>query len=210
MRAPRPPLPVLLGIAVLVVVALFHSAEIRERASTGVGRGMPAREAELARGFVLGQDERIDPETVEDFRRSGLSHLLAVSGENVILLALLAMPVLGALGIPLRERLVWVLGLIAIYVPLAGAGPSIQRAAVMGAAGVLATLAGRPRSRAYALLLALFVTLAVDPARRRRRLAAQLRGGGRDLPAGAPNRELRPARESALGPGGGRWPRARR
>lgn len=79
------------------------------------------------------------------------------------LLALLAMPVLAALGIGLRERLVWVLGLIAVYVPLAGAGPTIQRAAVMGAAGVLATLSGRPTSRLYAFLLALAVTLAVDP-----------------------------------------------
>ena len=96
---------------------------------------MPEREAELARGFVLGQDDRIDPRTVEDFRRSGLSHLLAVSGQNVVLLALLAMPVLGALGIPLRARLVWVLALIAVYVPLTGAGPSIQRAGVMGALG---------------------------------------------------------------------------
>ncbi len=163
MLAPWPPLPVLLGIAVLVVVALFHTAEIQERASAGLGRGMPAREAELARGFVLGQDDRIDPVTVEDFRRSGLSHLLAVSGENVLLLALLAMPVLGALGIPLRERLVWVLALIALYVPLAGAGPSIQRAGVMGAVGVLAMLGGRRASRLYALVLALVVTLAIDP-----------------------------------------------
>ena len=97
---------------------------------------MPAREAALARGFVLGDDERIDAATEEDFRRSGLSHLLAVSGENVTLLCLLALPVLAALGIPLRERLLWLLGLIAVYVPLAGAGPSIQRAAVMGAAGL--------------------------------------------------------------------------
>ena len=67
------------------------------------------------------------------------------------LLALLAMPLLAALGIPLRERLVWVLALIVVYVPLAGAGPSIQRAAVMGAVGVLATLAGRRASRLYAL-----------------------------------------------------------
>jgi competence protein ComEC len=162
-RSPRPPLPVLAGIAALVVVALLRSGEIRERAEQGLGRGMPPREAELARGFVLGEDEGVDAKTVEDFRRSGLSHLLAVSGENVTLLALLAMPLLGALGIPLRERLIWVLGLIAIYVPLAGAGPSIQRAGVMGAVGVLATLSGRRASRLYALLLALGVTLAIDP-----------------------------------------------
>ncbi len=147
----------------MVALALTRSAEIRERAEHGLGRGMPAREAALARGFVLGEDENIDAATSEDFRRAGLSHLLAVSGQNVTLLALLAMPLLAALGIPLRERLVWVLGLIVVYVPLAGAGPSILRAGVMGAAGVLATLAGRRGSRLYALLLALGVTLAIDP-----------------------------------------------
>jgi competence protein ComEC len=124
---------------------------------------MPAREAALARGFVLGEDEGIDAGTAEDFRRAGLSHLLAVSGQNVALLALLAMPVLALLGMPLRVRLVWVLGLIAAYVPLTGAGPSIQRAGVMGALSVLATLRGRRSSRLYALVLAALVTLAIDP-----------------------------------------------
>jgi competence protein ComEC len=162
-RSPRPSLPVLVAIAVLVVLALAHTAQIRTRAEAGLGRGMPAREAALARGFVLGEDEGVDARTTEDFRRAGLSHLLAVSGENVTLLALLAMPVLAALGIPLRERLVWLLALIVVYVPLAGAGPSIQRAGVMGAAGLLATLSGRRASRLYALGLALVVTLAIDP-----------------------------------------------
>jgi competence protein ComEC len=163
MRSPRPSLPVLLGIAALVVLALARSGEIRQRAEEGLGRGMPDREAALARGFVLGEDDGVDAATKEDFRRAGLSHLLAVSGQNVVLLALLATPLLAALGIPLRERLVWLLALIAIYVPLAGAGPSIQRAAVMGAAGIVATLAGRRSSRLHALLLALIVTLAVSP-----------------------------------------------
>jgi competence protein ComEC len=162
-RSPRLSPPILIGIAVLVVIGLVRSDEIRERAENGLERGMPAREAELARGFVLGQDDDIDSVTKEDFRRAGLSHLLAVSGQNVTLLALLAMPLMAALGIPLRERLVWILALIAIYVPLVGAGPSIQRAGVMGAVGVVATLAGRRASRLYALLVALGVTLAVDP-----------------------------------------------
>ena len=163
MRSPRLPLPVLIGIAILLLIALGKSGELRARGSEGLGRGMPAREAALARGFVLGEDEGIDAKTEEDFRRAGLSHLLAVSGQNVTLLALLAMPLLGALGVPLRERLVWVLALIAVYVPVAGAGPSIQRAGVMGALGLLATLGGRRTSRLYALALAAAVTLAIDP-----------------------------------------------
>ncbi|MBS1878252.1 MAG: ComEC/Rec2 family competence protein [Actinobacteria bacterium] len=164
MRSARISLAVLVGIAALLGLALAHTDEIRARAAAGLGRGMPAREAALARGFVLGQDEGIDAGTKDDFTRAGLSHLLAVSGENVTLLALLATTLLGALGIPLRERLLWVLALIALYVPLAGSGPSIQRAGVMGAAGLVATLAGRRASTLYALGLALLVTVVIDPA----------------------------------------------
>ncbi len=159
----RPALPALVGIVLLAAVALLQSAEIHARAAEGLGRGMPGREAALARGFILGEDEEVDEATKEDFRRSGLSHLLAVSGQNVTLLALLAMPLLGAFGIPLRERLVWVLALIVVYVPVAGAGPSIQRAAVMGILGLLATMGGRRASRLYGLVLAALVTLAIDP-----------------------------------------------
>ena len=136
---------------------------IRTRAERALGRGMPEREAALARGFVLGQDDRIDPSVREDFRRSSLAHLLAVSGQNVILLCLLAWPLLAVAGLTLRARLVASLCLIAIYVPVTGAGPSIQRAGVMGAAGLVAALADRPRSRWYAVLLAAAVTLAVNP-----------------------------------------------
>jgi competence protein ComEC len=124
---------------------------------------MPEREAALARGFVLGEDDRIDHATRDDFRRSNLTHLLAVSGENVILLCVLAWPLLALLGLPLRARLIGALCLIAIYVPVTGAGPSIQRAGVMGAAGVVAALADRPRARWYAVLLAAAITLAINP-----------------------------------------------
>jgi predicted membrane metal-binding protein len=73
---PRLSLPVLLGLALVVTLALVHRDEIRDRAGAGLARGMPAREAELARGFVLGEDGGIDERTKEDFRRAGLSHLL--------------------------------------------------------------------------------------------------------------------------------------
>ena len=87
-----------------------------------------------------------------------------------------------------RCAAVWlvVLGLIAVYVPLTGAGASIQRAGVMGAAGVVAALAGRPASRWYALLLAVAGDACdQSPRRGRHRLAAQLRGGARDPAASA-------------------------
>src|SRR4051812_46649430 len=131
----------------------------RRRAERAVTAGLPPPQAALARGMVLGQDDALDEETRDDFRASGLGHILAASGQNVALLALLATSGLGLLGVGLRGRLLGALALVALYVPLAGAGPSIQRAGVMGAAALIAGLAGRPASRAYALLLAAVVTI---------------------------------------------------
>jgi competence protein ComEC len=136
---------------------------MRRRAERAVGSGLDPPRAALARGMVLGQDEALEDEVREDFRSSGLAHLLAASGQNVMLLVALGLPLLAALGLGLRGRLIGCLALIAVYVPLAGAGPSIQRAGVMGAAGIVAVLASRPASRWYALLLAAAVTLTLEP-----------------------------------------------
>ena len=123
---------------------------------------MPAARRRWRGASCLARTTASTPRTVEDFRRSGLAHLLAVSGQNVILLALLAMPCWRPRH-PAARPLLWVLALIAIYVPLTGAGPSIQRAAVMGApgsparsrAGRVASVRAPPGRRG---------TLAIDPA----------------------------------------------
>jgi competence protein ComEC len=136
---------------------------MRERAERAVVAGMGERDGALLRGMVLGQDEAIDGMLRQDFRDSGLAHLLAVSGQNVMLLAALALPALALAGLGIRARMAALAGLIALYVPLAGAGPSLQRAGVMGLAGIAAMAASRPASRSYALLLAAAATLVWNP-----------------------------------------------
>ena len=136
---------------------------VRRRAERALGEGVDGPAAALLAGMVLGQDERIGDDVRDAFRASGLAHLLAVSGTNVMLLATLVIWMGAATGASLRWRLGLALALVALYVPLTGAGPSIQRAGVMGAAGLVAALAGRPASRWYALGLAAAVTLALNP-----------------------------------------------
>jgi competence protein ComEC len=136
---------------------------LRIRAEHGLAAGLPAGDGSLAMGMVLGEDQRIDAGVKDDFRRSGLAHLLAVSGQNVMLLGALVLPLFALGGVGPRARLAGVAALVAIYVPLAGAGPSLQRAGVMGAAGLAAAATARPTSRGYALLLAAAATIAVNP-----------------------------------------------
>ncbi|MEJ7817686.1 MAG: ComEC/Rec2 family competence protein [Thermoleophilaceae bacterium] len=135
----------------------------RERAQHAVAHGLSPPGGALANGMVLGQDERIDSAVRDDFKASGLAHVLAVSGQNVMLLGALSLPLLAALGAGHGARLGATVVLIAIYVPLAGAGPSLQRAGVMGAASLIALGVSRPSSRWYTLLLAACVTLVVNP-----------------------------------------------
>ena len=120
---------------------------VRRLAERALDRGLPPDAAGLLRGMVLGQDGALPPPTRDAFRAAGLSHLVAASGTNVVLLAALATALGSAVGLGLTGRLWLVLALIAMYVPLAGGGPSIQRAGVMGAAAVAAGLVGRPASR---------------------------------------------------------------
>ena len=66
-------------------------------------RGLADPEAALLRGMVLGQDEQLTDDVRDDFKRSGLAHVLAVSGQNVMLLATLVLGAGAVAGIGLRD-----------------------------------------------------------------------------------------------------------
>lgn len=136
---------------------------LRRRAQAALRDGVPPTAGALLVGMVLGDATGLPEADADALKTAGLTHLVAASGANVALLVTFAL-VLGVVaGLPQRPRLVVTLLAIAAYVPLAGGGPSIQRAGVMGAATVVAVLAGRPGTRWYALLLAAAVTLVVTP-----------------------------------------------
>lgn len=135
----------------------------RRRSLAALRGALGSADGELAAGLVLGLDEWIAPSTREDFRASGLGHLLAVSGQNVALLLALAGPFVRVAVRSLRLRWALLALLIVLYVPLAGAGAPLQRAAVMGLAGLAASAAARPQQRWHALALAAVATLLLDP-----------------------------------------------
>jgi competence protein ComEC len=136
---------------------------VRRRAARVLDGQLPPAERALLRGMVLGDDAALPDDLRDAFTATSLSHLTAASGQNVMLLAALAVGLAVAAGLGIRARWMLVLALIALYVPLAGGGPSIQRAGVMGAATIVAALAGRPASRLYGLLVAAVATLLLDP-----------------------------------------------
>jgi competence protein ComEC len=122
----------------------------------GVRRG-------VIEGVVLGEDEGLPDGLRQDFRASGLYHLLAVSGGNVAVVALGTLWLALLLGVPRLPAEVGVLAAIAGYVLAVGAQPSVVRAGIAGALGSLAWLTGRERDARYALVVAAAALLAWSP-----------------------------------------------
>jgi len=121
------------------------------------------RAAELAAALALGRRDLIPREQRDGWRRSGLAHVLAVSGLHVGLVAGVLWLVLFGFGAsPTTTRIAILLALPA-YAVLAGSSPSAVRAALMGMTYVGARLLGRALVPMAAVLVAASALLAVDP-----------------------------------------------
>jgi competence protein ComEC len=122
---------------------------------------LSSAERALFTGFVLGDDREEPQDLVDDFRASGLSHLTAVSGENLAFLMVLAGPVLRRLM--LVPRFAVTVGLIGWFALLTRFEPSVVRAAAMAALAATATVLGRPASTIRLLALAVSAMVLIDP-----------------------------------------------
>ena len=157
--------------------------------------GLAGERRGVIEGVVLGEDGDLSGTLKQRFRASGLYHLLAVSGSNVVVVASGVLGLAWLLGISRLRAELAVLVAIAAYVLAVGPQPSVIRAGVAGALASLAWLTGRQRDRWYALLVAAVVLLAWNPVQRPRPgLPAVVRGGALDLPA----RAALPARARGL------------
>jgi len=122
---------------------------------------MDPDERALFAGFVLGDGRHQSDETIDDFRASGLSHLLVVSGENVAFVLAAIGPVLRRVG--LRARLVAVVGALAFFAVMTRFEPSVLRAVTMTIIATWGTTIGRGISGLRSLALAVAALVLIDP-----------------------------------------------
>ena len=136
---------------------------LRGRLGGSIAPGLEGERRALVEGVVLGDDGGLSTTLRDRFRASGLYHLLAVSGQNVVLVAGGTIALAWLVGIPRLAAEVLALLSILGYVLAVGPQPSVVRAGIAGALGSLAWLAARPRDRWYFLLLGALALLAWNP-----------------------------------------------
>lgn len=140
---------------------LYRSVNRIRRALIRSADVMPDSEASLFLGLVIG-DDRNQPESMRDaFRSAGLSHLVAVSGQNVAF-------VLVALSPLLRRLRTWwrfasTLGALGWFVVLTRIEPSVLRAATMAAIAAFGFARGLDVSPRRMLSCAVIGLVAIDP-----------------------------------------------
>jgi len=133
---------------------------VRHTLSSGAA-SLPAERQALLRGLLLGDDRDIPAPVEADFRASGLTHLLAVSGSNVAFVLAVAGPLIRRFE--LRGRLLASLALLVWFAVLTRAEPSVLRATAMAAVACWSAFVGRPVSRVRLLALAVSACVLVDP-----------------------------------------------
>jgi competence protein ComEC len=140
---------------------VFRAAnKVRSQLERG-GRTLPDADRALFTGLVYGDDRAVPADTVDAFRAAGLSHLTAVSGQNVAYLLAAASPLLRRL--PPWGRWSMTLALIVWFALLTRFEPSVLRASVMAGVAATAFVTGRERSGIGILSVALTGLLLVDP-----------------------------------------------
>ena len=141
---------------------------IRDRLSHHLFRaagtdGGRIRTAEMAAALALGRRDLVPRDRRDRWRRSGLAHLLAVSGLHVGLVGGSVWLLLALTGMTPRSARTAVLIAVPAYAILAGAAPSAMRAALMAVIYLGARLLGRAIIPMAAVLLATTILLIAQP-----------------------------------------------
>lgn len=134
---------------------------VRDRFAAVARETLPADQAAVLPGLVLGDTAAVPTATTADFRTAGLTHLTAVSGANVTIVCgvvLLTAHLLGPQAAVALAALALV-GFVVVVEPTA----SVLRAAIMAAIGLMAVLSGRRRQAVPVLAATVIALMVIAP-----------------------------------------------
>ncbi|MCK4635813.1 MAG: ComEC/Rec2 family competence protein [Candidatus Moranbacteria bacterium] len=138
-------------------------ADWRMEMENNINALIPAPQAALANGLIFGGDDRLSNDLKNDFSRTGMTHIVAVSGYNVTVIAMVIMSVAIFLGAWRKQAVWWAIGAVLFFVAIIGFPASGIRAAIMGSLVLVAVIYGRAGSVLGAICFSGAVMLFFNP-----------------------------------------------
>lgn len=124
---------------------------------------LPEPENSLLSGLLLGERSGLSQNLKDDFAITGTSHIIAVSGFNVTIIAVIILELALAFGFS-RAQSFWIsLAAIILFIIMVGAPSSAIRAGIMGGLALIATRTGRLNSAVNAIVFAATAMVAINP-----------------------------------------------
>ena len=149
------------GVWAYVYGALIN---LKQTFLRGLGAALPEPAASLAGGLVAGGTQGLGSSLLRDFIRSGLIHIVVLSGYNVMIVAETVLAALATLSFLSRKRAAAIASLvIGAFVLAAGAGAASIRAGIMAMFALLARATGRTYDVTRILVLAALLMLMWNP-----------------------------------------------
>lgn len=137
--------------------------KIKSRFVAGINQALPEPHAALMSGILIGARRGIPQNLLDDFSRVGVTHIIAISGSNITIIAAALLAILSVAGLG-RQLSFWLLSAsILLFVIATGASASVVRAAIMAILVLLARRLGRASRAGNALVLAAFTMLVINP-----------------------------------------------
>ena len=124
---------------------------------------LPADQRGLLPGLVVGDVSRMDRQLTADLTEAGLSHLNAVSGANLAIVASAVLAVSRLAGFPLALRAVLAAVAMIAFAVVARPSPSVLRALLMGLTAAIALGTGRTKDGVAALSASILLLILFDP-----------------------------------------------
>ncbi len=124
-------------------------------------RVYPQSEGSLIVGMLIGQRQNIPQHVSDAFKTTGLTHIVAVSGFNMTVIATACTALVWYLG--RRNTNILTLVIVFGFVVITGASAAVVRAAIMATLMVLAQLLGRQYASLYSLLVVSAIMILHNP-----------------------------------------------
>jgi len=134
----------------------------REKFKVAVEKNLPEPESSLAIGILIGEKQNFSDEILNQFNRSGITHIIALSGYNVTIIVIFLSAIL--LGILSRKQIFFLSAiLIILFVIMTGASSSVIRAAIISLLVVFGKTIGRKADKANLILLSATIMVLINP-----------------------------------------------
>jgi len=134
----------------------------KEKALENIYRIFPDPEASLLAGILLGVDTGLPKDLQQAFKYTGTSHIIAISGFNIAIIAGLFITLFSRVLGQTRGAITAVIGII-LYTFLVGADAAVVRAAIMGTLSIMARTFGRRNSGLNTLVVTALIMTLINP-----------------------------------------------